>query len=119
MYFTSNDGFQNTFVYQLTLDTLKLKKDKGTDCVLSWKSKKVFSSKLKPLYTPSFHSIKLTEYRIGIKFDKETLATEKNNYLTKIVNAYIVYDLDVWLRNHTNNLKLKKCLFGATTIVKK
>ena len=31
MYFTSNDGSQNTFVYQPTLDTLEFKKDKGTD----------------------------------------------------------------------------------------
>ena len=34
MYFTSNDGSQNTF-YQPTLDTLALKKDKGTDYVLN------------------------------------------------------------------------------------
>ena len=38
MCFTSNDGSQNTFVYQLTLDTLELKKDKGTNYVHSWKS---------------------------------------------------------------------------------
>ena len=37
MYFTSNDGSQNTFVNQTTLDTPELKKDKGTDYVLSWK----------------------------------------------------------------------------------
>ena len=41
IYFTSNDGFQNMFFYQQTLDTLKLKKDHGTDCVLGWKSKGV------------------------------------------------------------------------------
>ena len=34
IYFTSNDGSQNTFVYQPTLDTLGLKKDKGTDLFL-------------------------------------------------------------------------------------
>ena len=28
MYFTCNDGFQTRFVYQPTLDTLELKKDK-------------------------------------------------------------------------------------------
>ena len=49
MYFTSNDGIQNTLVYQLTLDKLQLKKGKGTDYVLSWKSKVVFNSKLKSL----------------------------------------------------------------------
>ena len=38
IYFTSNDESQNTFVYQPTLDTLELKKDKGTDYILSWKS---------------------------------------------------------------------------------
>ena len=38
MYFTSNGESQNTFVYQPTFDTLELKKDKGTDYVLSWKT---------------------------------------------------------------------------------
>ena len=36
---SGNDGFQNMFVSQPKIDTLKLKKDKGTDYVLSWKSK--------------------------------------------------------------------------------
>ena len=30
---------------------------------------------------------------MGLKFDKDLLAVEQNNYLTKIVNVYIVYDL--------------------------
>ena len=51
MYFASNDRSQNTFVYQPTLDTLQLKKDQGTDYVLSWKSNRVYNSKFKPLYT--------------------------------------------------------------------
>ena len=55
---------------------------------------------------------------MGIKFDKDPLPVEQNNYLTKIVNVYIVYDLDAWLRNPTNNFKFKNCLFGATNIVK-
>ena len=66
MYFTSNDGSQNIFAYQPTLDALGLKKGKFTDYILSWKSKGVFNSKLKPLYTAFLHSIKLSEYRIGI-----------------------------------------------------
>ena len=44
MYFTSNDGSQNTFVYQPTLNTLEVKK--STDYVLSWKSKAVNNSRL-------------------------------------------------------------------------
>ena len=43
IYFTSNDGSQNTFVYQLTFNLLELKNDKGTDDVLSQKSKGVYN----------------------------------------------------------------------------
>ena len=35
VYFKSNDGSQYIFVYQPTLDTLELKKHKGTNYVLS------------------------------------------------------------------------------------
>ena len=52
-----NDTSQNTFVYQPTLDTLELKKDKGNDYVLSWESKGVYDSKHKSLYTAFLHSI--------------------------------------------------------------
>ena len=44
MYFTSNDGSQNKFVYQPTLDTFELKKDKRNDYVLIWKSNGVYNS---------------------------------------------------------------------------
>ena len=63
-YFTSNERSENRFVYKATLDVLELKKDKFTDSVLSWKSKGVYNSKLKPLYTAYLHSIKLSENRI-------------------------------------------------------
>ena len=55
---------------------------------------------------------------MGVKFDKDPLAVEQNNYVSKIVNVYIVFDLDAWPRNPTNDFKFKKCLFGATTVVK-
>ena len=42
------------FVYEPTLDTLKLKKEKGIDYALNWKSKGVYNCKLKPLYTLSY-----------------------------------------------------------------
>ena len=78
--FASNDGSQNTFVYQPTLDSLGLKNDKSEGHVLNWKSKRVSNSKFEPLYTAFLHSIKLSEYRMGIKFDKGILAVEQNNY---------------------------------------
>ena len=58
------------FVYLPTLDTFELKKDKDTDYV-RWKSKVAFNLKLKPLYTTVLYSIKLSEYRMGIKLDKD------------------------------------------------
>ena len=118
MYFTSNDGSQNTFIYRPALDILELKKDKGIDYVRSWKSKRVYNFKLKLLYTSFFHNIKLFEYRTGMKLDKDSLAVEQSNYLSKYVNVYIDYNLDACPRNPTNNFKFKKCLFGATGIVK-
>ena len=36
IYFTSNDGSQNTIAYQPALDTLELKKDKDADYVYSY-----------------------------------------------------------------------------------
>ena len=118
VYLASNDGSQNTFVYQPIIDTLEIKKDKGTDYVLSWKSKGLYTSKLKPLYTAFLRSIKLNIYRIGIKFDEDPLTVEQSNYLTKIATVYIVYDLDAGPRNPTNNFKFRNCLFRATSIVK-
>ena len=53
-----------------------------------------------------------------IKFDKDPLVVQKNNYLSEIVKVYMVYDLDTWSRHHTNNFKFKNCLFGADSIVK-
>ena len=58
-----------------------------------WKSKGIYSSKLKQLYTAFLHSIKLSGYKIGIEFDKDLLDVEQNNYITKIINVYSVYDL--------------------------
>ena len=55
---------------------------------------------------------------MGIKFDRDPLAVEENNCDTKIVNAYIVYDLDAWPKNPTNNFIFKNCLLGATSIGK-
>ena len=43
---------------------------------------------------------------IVIKFDKDPLAVEQNNYLTKIVNVYTVCDLDSWQRDPTKISKL-------------
>ena len=55
---------------------------------------------------------------MGIKSNKDSLAVEQNNYLTKIVNVYIVYDFAAQPRNRTNDFKFKNSLFRATNVVK-
>ena len=52
-----------------------------------------------------------------IKFDKDPLVVEEKNYLTKIGNVYVVYDLPAWPRNPKNHFKFKNYLFGAPNIV--
>ena len=67
IYVASNDGFQNTYVYQSKLDTFELKKDKGTGYVLNWGSKGAYNSKLNPLYNTFLYSIKLSGYKMEKK----------------------------------------------------
>ena len=55
---------------------------------------------------------------MGVKFDKDPLALEENNYAAKAVTAYIVYELDAWLNNPLNNFKSKSCLFCMTIVTK-
>ena len=55
------------------------------------------------------HSIKRSEYMMGIHFVKDLLAVEQNNYTRKFINIYIIFALDVWPRNLTNNLEFKNC----------
>ena len=79
MYLSGNDGSQKTFVYQSNLDTVLIQTwhELGIDYVLSWKSNGVYNSKLKRLCTAFLHSIKLSGYKIGIKFHKDPLAVEQ------------------------------------------
>ena len=61
---------------------------------------------------------KLFRDKIGIKFDKDLLVVEQRNYDTKVVNTYIVYDLETWPKIPHNNFNLINWLFGGTNIVK-
>ena len=53
-----------------------------------------------------------------IKCYRDSLTVELNCYTTKLVNVYIVYDLEAWTRDPANNLKFKNCLFGVANTVK-
>ena len=94
MYFTGVAGLRNMFVYQPTLSTLQLQKDKGTKYVISLRPKGLYGSTLSLQYTHILHSIIAFGYKIGIKCNRDPLVVEQNKYVTKIINAYIVYELD-------------------------
>ena len=78
----------------------------------------MYTSNVKLLYIAFLVSKKLSWYGVGVKFEKDPLAVEQNNYWTKVVDAYIVYDLDAWPKVLLDNFKLKNCLFGATSKLK-
>ena len=72
------------FVYQPTPNVLRLKKkDKGTDYLLNWKSKRIYSFKLTPLYSTFLNRTNLSVYRTGIKFNNSVFIVEQNNYTSK------------------------------------
>ena len=73
-----------------------LKVEKGTDYVIGWKSKEVYNSKLVTSHGAFLPNIKYFTRKIGIKFNNTPLLIEQNNYTTKTVNVYIVYDPDDW-----------------------
>ena len=54
-----------------------------------------------------------------LKFDKDPLVVEQNNYAAIVINAYIVYELDTLPKILLNNFIFKKGLFGGTNTVKK
>ena len=67
-----------------------MKKDKGTDYVIDWKSKGLFESKLLPLHVAFLPNIKYFGYKIGMQFNNTRLVVEENCYTTKTVNAFFV-----------------------------
>ena len=69
--------------------------------------------------TRCFHAnVKQFVCKIGIKFNNISLVIGQNNFTTKILNAYIVSDIDNWPKILLGNFTLKNCLFGATNIAK-
>ena len=97
---------------------LELKISKSTENVTSWKLKGLFEYKCLPLNGAFMYNLKRFGHKINIQFNNTSLVKDLNNIPTKIVNAYIVYDLDNWSKILFLNFILKNCLFGATKIAK-
>ena len=64
---------------------------------------------LKPLYNAFFNNTKLSGYRMITNNKKNHSVVEENNYLGKIVNAYIVYDLNDWSKIPLRPFTMKNC----------
>ena len=63
-------------------------------------------------------NIKYFRNKIEMQFNSTPFIMKQNNYLRKIVNVYIAYDLDNQSKSLLRNLSLKNGLFGLTNIVK-
>ena len=55
-------------------------------------------------------NIKYFRKKIGIQFSSTPLVIEQNIYTTKIVNVYIVYDLENWPKCPLRNSALQNCV---------
>ena len=69
--------------------------------------KGVYTFTITSLHTTFLHSTKPSGYKIGIKCDNNILAAKYNNHASKIVNAYIVFDLGIWSKLPLNSFTLK------------
>ena len=79
------------FVYQIKFNILKLKNNKSTECIISWKSKGTCNFKLKALHGAFLPKVKHFRNKIGIQFNSTPLFIKPNSYTTKFANVYIVY----------------------------
>ena len=84
------------FFCQPTFNKVKVKRRLGHWICYWLEIKSGVYFKLAPVYNAFLHDLKLSGYRIRIQFNKSIIVVEENNYPTKFVNAYIVYDLDDW-----------------------
>ena len=74
------------FVYQLIFNALELKNDKGTEYIISRKSKGINNSKLIELYGAFLPYLKYLR-KIGIQFNRTHVVIELNNHVIKAVNV--------------------------------
>ena len=116
MHFTGNDSYQNFAVFAPILSSLILDRNEK---VTNWKSTAVSSEKIKPFDTNLEPTVSnLANGKVILKFNNSALvqiifSSLYNNF---ILNLHIVYELNTWPSNRTNNFTLKNCLFGTVNL---
>ena len=116
MYFKGNDGYQNSLVFDPMLNSFILDSNaKVTD----WISTRLSSEKIKPFDT-GLEPTMSNNGGINLKFNSSVFV-QKSIFLLYsnfILNIYIVYELNAWPRNPTNNFLQKTFLFGTVKLVR-
>ena len=93
------------FVYQWTFGALDLKKNKGADYIIPWKSKRLFKSRFNPLCNAFFLNVKLFELKMEIQFNSTTLAVEQ-----KLCNQNSKFLHCLWFRLLAKKSDLQFCI---------
>ena len=113
------DGTQNYLVFQPMNKYLEVD---NSDYISSWKSKGLSDE---TIITPSSRinffspSLNYLRTKIRIKFNRSCLKQDKITYTHgKIVNIYIVYEINKNDNTISSNPTLENCLFGAVTLTK-
>ena len=118
--FDGGDGFQAYLIFQPVYKYFKT--ITNTNYISSWKSKGLSAESIKPFPTSDNSLTPLIDYynyNIRVKFNGSILRQPKVTYTHgKLVNIYIFYEL-VGSSSHSDDPKLKNCLFGAVTLTKK
>ena len=87
----------------------------------NWISTKILPEKIKSFNInrePTMSN--LANIRVTLKFNNSALVQKSSSplYSNFIFNLYIVYELNNWSRNPTNNFPLKNCLFGTVKLIR-
>ena len=113
------DGTQNYLVFQLMYRYFK------TDSsyhISSWTSKGLSNKSIKPPSAPNNFLAPSLNYlgtKIRVKFSGSCLKQDKLTYTHgKIVNIYIVYEINKMDNTIISDPALENCLFGAVTLTK-
>ena len=113
------DGTQNYLVFQPMYRYFKID---NSDYVLSWKSKGLSNESITPLSAPNNFlspSLNYLGTKIRVKFSGSCLKQDKITYTHgKIVNIYIVYEINKKDNTIISDPTLENCLFGAVTLTK-
>ena len=113
------DGTENYLIFQSINRYFKIG---NSDYVLSWKSKGLSAESITPPSAPNNFlnpSLNYLGTKIRVRFSGSCLKQDKITYTHgKIVNIYIVYEINKKDNTITSDPTLENCLFGAVTLTK-